>query len=190
MPTEQRRHTVAALVTQIAGPMDTDLLVRGLAALEDAVSALRDQLAATTARADRLDLLVETERGRIVMIEAKAVAAEQGRDRAEAQAAELRALLEQAEAAAEKARREAVHEARKAAQAFDALQAVEAARLAQGLLARLRAAPFGTRRGHSASWPCFPLAGQNRSCRLPAGSDAKPSQRPIQNSWVPAREHG
>ena len=140
MPTEQRRHTVAALVTQIAGPMDTDLLVRGLAALEDAVSALRDQLAATTARADRLDLLVETERGRIVMIEAKAVAAEQGRDRAEAQAAELRALLEQAEAAAEKARREAVHEARKAAQAFDALQAVEAARLAQGLLARLRAA--------------------------------------------------
>ena len=140
MPTEQRRHTVAALVTQIAGPMDTNLLVRGLAALEDAVSALRDQLAATTARADRLDLLVETERGRIVMIEAKAVAAEQDRDRAEAQAAELRALLEQAEAAAEKARREAVHEARKAAQAFDALQAVEAARLAQGLLARLRAA--------------------------------------------------
>jgi hypothetical protein len=76
--------------------MDTGLLVRGLAALEDAVSALRDQLAATTARADRLDLLVETERGRIVTIEAKAVAAEQGRDRAEAQAAELRALLEQA----------------------------------------------------------------------------------------------
>jgi hypothetical protein len=38
--------------------------------------------------------------------------------------------LEQAEAAAEKARREAVHEARQAAQAFDA----------QGLLARLRAA--------------------------------------------------
>jgi chromosome segregation ATPase len=142
MPTEQRRHTVAALVAQIAGPIDTGLLVRGLAALEDAVSALRDQLAATTARADRLDLLVETERGRIVTIEAKAVAAEQGRDRAEAQAAELRALLEQAEAAAEKARREAVHEARKAAQAFDALRAVfvEAARLAQGLLARLRAA--------------------------------------------------
>jgi hypothetical protein len=40
------------------------VLVRGLAALEDAVSALRDQLAATTARADRLDLLVETERSR------------------------------------------------------------------------------------------------------------------------------
>jgi hypothetical protein len=100
----------------MAGPIDTGLLVRGLAALEDAVSALRDQLAATTARADRLDLLVETERGRIVTIEAKAVAAEQGRDRAEAQAAELRALLEQAEAAAEKARREAVHEARQAAQ--------------------------------------------------------------------------
>jgi chromosome segregation ATPase len=114
----------------MAGPIDTGWLVRGLAALEDAVSALRDQLAATTARADRLDLLVETERGRIVTIEAKAVAAEQGRDRAEAQAAELRALLEQAEAAAEKARREAVHEARQAAQAFDA----------QGLLARLRAA--------------------------------------------------
>ena len=74
MPTEQRRHTVAALVTQIAGPMDTGLLVRGLAALEDAVSALRDQLAATTARADRLDLLVETERGRIVAVEAKAAA--------------------------------------------------------------------------------------------------------------------
>ena len=122
MPTEQRRHTVAALVTQIAGPIDTGLLVRGLAALEDAVSALRDRLAATTARADRLDLLVETERGRIVTIEVKAVAAEQGRDRAEARAAKLRALLEQAEAAAEKARREAVHEARKAAQAFDALR--------------------------------------------------------------------
>ena len=122
----------------MAGPIDTGLLVRGLAALENAVSALRDQLAATTARADRLDLLVETERGRIVTIEAKAVAAEQGRDRAEAQAAELRVLLEQAEAAAEKARREA--ESRKAAQAFDALRALKAARLAQGLLARLRAA--------------------------------------------------
>ena len=120
----------------MAGPIDTGLLVRGLAALENAVSALRDQLAATTARADRLDLLVETERGRIVTIEAKAVAAEQGRDRAEAQAAELRVLLEQAEAAAEKARREAGRPHRPSTHSG----ALKAARLAQGLLARLRAA--------------------------------------------------
>ena len=26
------------------------------------------------------------------------------------------------------------------------------------------------------SWPCFPLTGQDRTCRLPAGSDAKPSR--------------
>ena len=68
-------------------------------------------------------------------------------DRAEAEAPELRGQIEAltaelvtAKEAAERARREAVHEAREAAQALDALRAVEAARLAQGLLARLRAA--------------------------------------------------
>jgi hypothetical protein len=113
---------------------------RVVSALEDAVAALREQLErsekgreAERARADAAIGLVDQTMAALADSNART-------DRAEAQAKELRALLEQAEAAAERARREALHEAREAAQAFDALRAVEAARLAQGLLARLRAA--------------------------------------------------
>jgi hypothetical protein len=122
-----------------AMPEGTDFS-RAISALEGALAALTARAEAAEQRADRLDLLIETERGRIIAVEAKATVAEQGRERAEAQAAELRERLEQAEAAAERARREALHEAREAAQALDALRAVETARLEQGLLARLRAA--------------------------------------------------
>ena len=133
MPTEQRRHTVAALVTQIAGPMDTGLLVRGLAALEDAVSALRDQLAATTARADRLDLLVETERGRIVAVEAKAAA-----DLATASTRldDLTAKLAAAQDKAKAAEGQVLTLAKAVNEAADA----DAERNARGRWARLRAA--------------------------------------------------
>jgi regulator of replication initiation timing len=92
---------------------------RAISALETAVASLTEQLAGAERRAQ---------------------AAEKGREAVESEARDLRERLEQAEAAAEQARREAVHEAREAAQALDALRAVEAARLAQGLLARLRAA--------------------------------------------------
>ena len=92
---------------------------RAISALETAVASLTEQLAGAERRAQ---------------------AAEKGREAVESEARDLRERLEQAEAAAEQARRKAVHEAREAAQALDALRAVEAARLAQGLLARLRAA--------------------------------------------------
>ena len=78
-------------VTTRSPPGQADLAAGALAALEHALAVLRDQLAASTARADRLDLLIETERGRVLAIEAKATAAEQGRDQAEADVRELRA---------------------------------------------------------------------------------------------------
>jgi hypothetical protein len=129
-PTTSREDTrhLAATIASLTSAFDT------------ATAALREQLARAEqgrelerARADATNALVDQTMAALADANART-------DRAEAQATELRALLEQAEAAAEQARRKAVHEAREAAQALDALRAVEAARLAQGLLARLRAA--------------------------------------------------
>jgi hypothetical protein len=125
----------------------SDDVAHVVSAFETALTTLREQLERSEARADRLDMLVQSEGRQLIAVEAKAAAAEtraqaaeKGREAVESEARDLRERLEQAEAAAEQARREAVHEAREAAQAFEALRAVEAARLAQGLLARLRAA--------------------------------------------------
>jgi hypothetical protein len=135
-------------------------------AFDAALTALREQLErseqgreAERARAERLDLLIETERGRVLAVEAKTVAADQRADHAQAavrdlraHAAALQAELAEAKAAVEgadelRAQVEALNRqlaaAQAATQAVEAVKAAETERQARGLLARLRAAVRG-----------------------------------------------
>ena len=98
------------------------LMAGALVALEDAVSALRDQLTIANARADRLDVVIEVERGRVITVESKLAASE-------AALAQTIHDLDAARAAAREARERA-----------DALAKAEEARKGRGRWFRLRAA--------------------------------------------------
>ena len=127
------------------------LMASALTALEDAVTALREQLTHANGRADserqradRLDLLIETERGRIVAVEAKAAAREaelRGRlDDLGAKLTDAQAELAAAQDKAGASSAEVLMLARKVNEAAEA----DAERRARGLLARLRAAWRGS----------------------------------------------
>ena len=146
-----KERAVASRDTPATSGEDTRHLVATIASLtsafDTALASLTEQLARSEqgrelerVRADAAIALVDQTMAALADANART-------DRAEVETPELRGQIEAltaelvtAKEAAERARREAVHEAREAAQALDALRAAEAARLAQGLLARLRAA--------------------------------------------------
>ena len=143
------RHAPTAMTAPDIEAALTAANSRADAALAVADRALA-QLAEAQARADRLDLLVQTERGRIVAIEAKAAAAEQGREAEQARADEMRGRLDdfaakltdaQAElAAAQEATKASSAEVLMLARKVNEAAEADAERRARGLLARLRAA--------------------------------------------------
>ena len=99
---------------------------RAVSALEAAVASLTEQLAVANQRADRLDLIIENERGLRLAIEVKAG---HDRDAAVAQANELRDHLERVQ-----------REAQDAGDAADRLEQADNARRAMRPLARAWAA--------------------------------------------------
>jgi hypothetical protein len=119
-----------------AGNDASTMLAGALAALEDAVAGLREQLDAANGRAERAESAVATERAEVAAERAKADAL---RERVEALQAGQELMLDmhaQALAAAQD-RLERVREA------AEGLRQAEQERKARGLLARLRAAVRG-----------------------------------------------
>jgi hypothetical protein len=125
---------------------DTSLMARGLAALEDAVQIIREQLADAQQRANEAELKADTANERATVAQALA-------DRALAQLTDAVARADQAEAATAGERQRAdvlcgrLDTARQASQsalqAADELRRADEARKARRLLGRLRAALRG-----------------------------------------------
>ena len=122
---------------------DRDLLPQALAALEDAVSALREQLDAANARAERAEADRADERLRADGLRGQIDAARAEAERLDRDRAAAVAIADEAVKAAEALRLEvavAQRDAQAGQQAAAELRQAEAARKARGLLARLRGA--------------------------------------------------
>jgi len=147
-------HITPTSAGSAAGNDAGTMLAGALAALEDAVAALREQLDGANARAERAESAITTERAKSDALRQQLVRADARSDELRTEAAALRERVEALQAGQDmmldmhaRALAEAQEQLSRVRDAAEGMREREQERRARGLLARLRAAVRGSRDG-------------------------------------------
>ena len=147
-------HVTPTSAGSAAGNDAGTMLEGALAALEDAVAALREQLDVANARAERAESAITTERAKSDALRQQLVRADARSDELRTEAAALHERVEALQAGQDmmldmhaRALAEAQEQLERVREAAEGLREREQERRARGLLARLRAAVRGSRDG-------------------------------------------